>query len=290
MSNTHLELKYIYGGIVQYRAGQFLKPRILPDYELVLILEGNVTYVLNGEPHHAPSGSLILARPGFKEEYVWDKASTTLHGFLHFDIQAFPSDWPEPSEWPVICQSPVALIPPLFRHLTERAASHTQWPNTLPDPDTCRLVENLITLHLRPVPSPTAASSTFPNAIYASINAMREILEHDPLQPLQLQDLGARANVSDKHLCRLFQQYIGFPPMKTFRLMKLQLAMAILSRSSLSIQEVARRCGFENPLYFSRTFRKIYGISPSEARSLLLKKTPPPANPLPPDIIPRFYW
>jgi len=290
MSDNHLKLSYIYGGIVQYRAGQSLPPRTLNDYELVLVLEGNIRYVLNGESHLAKRGSLLLARPGFHEHYTWDTKTTTRHAYLHFDMERIPADWPEPSSWPIIDQKPDPLVPHLFRHLNERVSAHPQWPNTAPDLDTTRLIESLITLHLRPPSSPSLPSETFPPAVYRALNRMRELLETDPKYLLSLEELSRSAHVSDKHLCRLFQEHIGQPPLKTFRLMKLQKAMSLLGRSSLSIQEIANRCGFENPLYFSRCFRQTYNIPPSEARSLYLKKTPLPANPLPTDIIPRIHW
>jgi AraC-like DNA-binding protein len=78
--------------------------------------------------------------------------------------------------------------------------------------------------------------------------------------------------------------------METFRLLKLQLAMALLGRSSLAIKEIADRCGFENPLYFTRCFTRVYGKSPTETRQSLLKQEAPPPNPLPSDIAPRIYW
>jgi hypothetical protein len=43
-ANGRLELTYLYGGVAQYRAGETLGPRVLNDYELVLILEGQVAY------------------------------------------------------------------------------------------------------------------------------------------------------------------------------------------------------------------------------------------------------
>ena len=64
--------------------------------------------------------------------------------------------------------------------------------------------------------------------------------------------------------------------METFRLLKLQLAMALLGRSSLAIKEITDRCGFENPLYFTYCFNRVYGKSPSKTRQSLLKQKPPP--------------
>ena len=64
--------------------------------------------------------------------------------------------------------------------------------------------------------------------------------------------------------------------METFRLLKLQLAMALLGRSSLAIKEITDRCGFENHLYFTYCFNRVYGKSPSKTRQSLLKQKPPP--------------
>lgn len=41
----------------------------------------------------------------------------------------------------------------------------------------------------------------------------------------------------------------------------------LLSPASVSVTEVAHRCGFDTPSSFSRAFRAAYGISPREARS-----------------------
>ena len=36
----------------------------------------------------------------------------------------------------------------------------------------------------------------------------------------------------------------------------------------MSISEIAHLCGFHEPLYFSRVFRKKYGLSPSDFKNL----------------------
>jgi two-component system response regulator YesN len=41
-------------------------------------------------------------------------------------------------------------------------------------------------------------------------------------------------------------------------------AEKLLRESSLRINEVARNVGYQDPLYFSHTFKKYYGISPRE--------------------------
>lgn len=290
MKNNHLELSYLYGGIVQYRAGDELVPRVLPDYELVLILDGTVTYELNKQALHAPAGTLILARPGFHEQYHWDPKASTQHAYLHFDIEHIPADWPEQDAWTVINPHPDPIIPPLFRRIVSHASGHSEWPATSPDPDTCRLMASLISLHLRPQSQQTPMSQQFPEAVHLAMAHMRELMESNPHAMIRLSDLAAICHVTPQHLCRLFQKHIGHPPLKTFRYLKMQLAMVMLGRSTLAIKQIADRCGFENPLYFSRCFSQTYRVSPRKARQMLRDKHPPPPNPLPPDITPRIYW
>jgi AraC-like DNA-binding protein len=290
MINTHLELSYLYGGVVQYRAGDQLSPRILPDYELVLILDGQVTYDLNGTPHPAPPGTVILARPGFREHYQWDPNASTRHAYLHFDVEHNPTDWPPVENWVVLNSTPHPLLPQLFRHTVSRASGHPEWPSVSPDPDTCRLVATMISLHIRPPDTDVPTSQHLPEAVHLAMNHMRLLLDSNPHAELSLNGLAQKSSVTGQHLCRLFQKHVGHPPLKTYRLFKMQLAMAILGRSTLAIKEVADRCGFDNPLYFSRCFSQTYGMSPREARIALKNKQPPPPNPLPPDLTPRIYW
>jgi len=285
-----MKLRYLYGGLVHYRPGERLAPRTLPDYEVVWIIEGQVQYQLDGVTHAAPPGSVILARPGFKERYLWDPHHVTRHAYFHFDLEAWPDDWPALETWPVLQQNPDPVIPALIRHVVERLAAHPEWPALVPGPDEHRLVECLLSVLVRPAGKGRWAGREFPPPVHQALNFMREVLDEHPHQRVTLGALATRSGVTDKHLCRLFQQALGHSPMHTFRLMKLQLAVALLGRSNLAIQQIADRCGFENPLYFSRLFAKTYGVPPSEVRKALRRQEPPPASLLPPEITPRLYW
>jgi AraC-like DNA-binding protein len=285
-----LLLRYLYGGIVQYRPGDRLAPRVLPDYEVVLMIEGTATYVANGTEHRAPPGSVILGRPGVREHYLWDVSGLTRHAYFHFDIEHLPGDLPAPERWPTIILQPELFMSPLIRHLIHRIAAHPEWPTFSPEPDECRIVECLLRVLLHPVEGPDSSNRQWPEPIQQALNVMRQRLDEHARHPLPLRELARRAGVSDKHLCRLFQAHLGHPPMRTYLLLKLQLAMAMLGRSNLAIKEIADRCGFGNPLYFTRCFTRVYGRSPTETRRALLRMQAPPPNPLPPDIMPRMYW
>lgn len=68
------------------------------------------------------------------------------------------------------------------------------------------------------------------------------------------------------YLSRVFRKETGTTPHKYLTNLRLQSAAAMLRSdySTSSITEVAHLCGFRNPLYFSRLFKKKYGLSPKE--------------------------
>ena len=293
MTPQNLILKYLYGGVVHYRPGDSLKPRVLKDYELVLIIEGVATYRLDGREYLARPGSVILARPGFREAYQWDRGIPTRHAYVHFDMEIIPADWPDPGQWPVLVSDPSPVVAPMLRHLLENIASHreSEWPTLSARSEESRFLECLMRILLKPSDeSRHSISSILPAPVQDSLSLMRRILDINPPRSLQLSELAKQSGVTPKHLCRVFQKALGHPPMETFRLLKLQLAIALLGRSNLAVKEIAERCGFENPLYFTRYFTGIYGKSPTMIRRSLLLGEPPPANPLPPEIAPRIYW
>jgi AraC-like DNA-binding protein len=133
-------------------------------------------------------------------------------------------------------------------------------------------------------------SERLPEAVSHALNLMREQLDERPHQHLRLRDMARRSGVTEKHLCRVFSKALGHAPMKTFQLLKLQLALALLARSNLSVKGIADRCGFEDPLYFTRCFRRVYGAPPTEVRQSLMQGHRPPRSPLPAEVTPRIHW
>ena len=68
------------------------------------------------------------------------------------------------------------------------------------------------------------------------------------------------------YLCRVFRLEKGTTPHKYLNSLRLRSAASMLRTdySTSSISEIANLCGFRNPLYFSRIFKKEYLMSPTE--------------------------
>ncbi len=73
---------------------------------------------------------------------------------------------------------------------------------------------------------------------------------------------------SKEYLRKLFIKDIGVSPLQYLQQKRIDCAVRLLAiRDSfvpLNIREVSEKCGFDDQLYFSRVFKKILGISPTQ--------------------------
>jgi AraC-like DNA-binding protein len=288
--SNRLQLGYLYGGSVRYQPGDSLGPRDLTDYELVLLTEGHAIYQTDTRAYEISPGDLILARPGFREHYTWDRHHYSRHSYFHFGIEAIPHHWPSPEHWPVCLHRPDPAVEGLFHSVLRRNHQRGAQPVAPPPALDSRLVETLIELLLEPAGASLPGKSERPQPLARALKWMRHTIEENPNATVSLDEVARQAGVSPKHLCRIFRQSLGHSPMVTLRLLRLQLAVALLVRSSLAVKEIAAQCGFADPLYFSRCFSAAFERSPSCVRRDLLRGIPPPGNPLPVDLTPRIHW
>ena len=86
-------------------------------------------------------------------------------------------------------------------------------------------------------------------------------------QQLDLDTLAATARLSKYHFANKYKSLTGYSPIKHFLNMKMEHACHLLDSSNLSVKGVASALGYDDPLYFSRLFRKTIGLSPRAYRS-----------------------
>lgn len=291
LRSDRLRMSYCFGGTVLYDPKEVLGPRVLTDFEAVMIIDGFPRYDNGHAVQTLEPGSLLIARPGTTETYRWDTRGRTRHAYLHFDLESIPPDWPEPTAWPDWRLHPPAIAGHLLRTMIERALSHPDWPASRPHDTDNRIVEALIDIYITGVdPGRDTSTPVLSDPVMRAAKFMRERLDTVTFVPYTLNELAEASRVTPKHLCRAFQQELGLSPMKACRLMQFQLAIPLLAQSNLSIKAIAERCGFPDQLHFSRNFHRTFGAPPTRLRHAILRGQPPPASPLPPALMPRLYW
>lgn len=83
---------------------------------------------------------------------------------------------------------------------------------------------------------------------------------------LSLEKLAVNLNVSSVYLSRLFKQELALTFVQYITYVRMKQAMQLLTHSSLTINEISEKIGYESQHYFSTAFRKAMGMSPNQFR------------------------
>jgi transcriptional regulator GlxA family with amidase domain len=83
---------------------------------------------------------------------------------------------------------------------------------------------------------------------------------------ISLEDIASSAGISTNHLGLLFREFLQTTPMRYLKAHRLGYAKNLLSRTGLSVGEIAQRVGFVDQLHFSREYHKHFGITPTHTR------------------------
>lgn len=85
-------------------------------------------------------------------------------------------------------------------------------------------------------------------------------------RPLSLKEIASHVNISTRQLTRLFSTFTGTSPAQYIRVLRLDRASALLTRSELPIKEISHQVGFSDVQYFTRCFTAHFGVPPAAYR------------------------
>ncbi len=83
-------------------------------------------------------------------------------------------------------------------------------------------------------------------------------------EAITIEDVAAHVGLSRSQLFRVFEQQLDCSPVRYLAQFRMRQACLLLRRTNLPIKAVALSVGYGDPLYFSRRFREIVGVSPTE--------------------------
>lgn len=86
------------------------------------------------------------------------------------------------------------------------------------------------------------------------------------MDPLSVKSLADQNGVNENRLFYVFQKFAGMGPGDYLRMYRLNRARDLLVTSSIQVGEIAIQVGYPDALYFSRIFKKHFGVSPSKFR------------------------
>jgi AraC-like DNA-binding protein len=100
----------------------------------------------------------------------------------------------------------------------------------------------------------------------ARLRRVRDRIDREYAQPLDVEALARDAHVSAGHLSREFRRAFGESPYSYLMTRRIERAMALLQRGDLSVTEVCFAVGCSSLGTFSTRFTELVGVPPSTYR------------------------
>ena len=100
----------------------------------------------------------------------------------------------------------------------------------------------------------------------AQLRSVRDRIDRDYAQPLDVEELARGIHVSAGHLSRRFRAEYGESPYSYLMTRRIERAMALLRTTRRPVTDVCMEVGFSSPGTFSTRFRELVGVPPSTYR------------------------
>jgi AraC-like DNA-binding protein len=92
------------------------------------------------------------------------------------------------------------------------------------------------------------------------------LLHAQPERGWTIEELGKEIGLSRSVLAERFGDLVGMPPMQYLAKWRMQIAAGLLDGGHANIATIAAKIGYGSEAAFSRAFKKMVGVAPSEWR------------------------
>lgn len=104
------------------------------------------------------------------------------------------------------------------------------------------------------------------NKYSKSITMALKYIDSNYKEPICLADISKNVFLSHEYFSRLFKEEVGENFSTYLTNYRLNKAEYLLKNSDMKVGEIALEVGYQNPSYFSKTYKKYKGISPDDDR------------------------
>jgi transcriptional regulator GlxA family with amidase domain len=105
------------------------------------------------------------------------------------------------------------------------------------------------------------------NHLHSAVHRVQDAIAADPARDWKLEDAAAIAQMSPRHLSRLFNEQAGMSLADYTNRVRIALAGELLKQTRLDIEGVAERTGFASPRQFRRAWGRYHPLPPSQVRT-----------------------
>ncbi len=236
------------------------RPSGAANYQLIYLADGKAHFKINGKIHILEKGSCVLFHPGEPQFYYYYLEEHPDIYWVHFSCNKSnpflsQTGWGKENIYQVGVHGS-------YTHLFDGIIQELQLKQPLCEEQLKLMMQQLL---LRMGRNRIKADKVFENYNREVEEALR-IFHQSSEQDFTIKKFTKERGLNYYRFIDTFTKQVGISPRQYIINIRMSTAKELLANPLFQVSEVAQLTGYDNPLYFSRLFKKVWGISPTEFR------------------------
>ena len=271
LNNSRLDFKDYTKPLVVGSCGTYrLKKRpMLPtywkkgrrDYQILYVASGKAHFWFNGIEEIVDSGHMVLYKPKEVQKYVYyveDHPEVFWIHFTGYDVKNILEYHGISLNQHVFYSGTLPEYKMSFRKII-RELQQCEYGY---EDYIASLFNNILLLVSRQQQNGENYTVTIPEEIEMAVSYFNENYN----TKISVAQYAESLHISTNWFIRNFKQHMKISPAQYLLSLRMVNAQSLLENTDYSVGEIAEIVGYDNQLYFSRVFKKEYGISPAQYR------------------------
>ena len=235
------------------------------DYELYYLIDGNIKYFVNDEIFYLHKGNFLFVPKNTYHSTDSESCHDVKRILLLFGDSIFVDEMQLVLK--ELSQCKLIYIDKLKIHTVKELLGKIQAESEKALPFSKAMIENYIRQLLIEIcrlksdqQQPVAKQDSF-------IKSVSDYISKNLCESITLDMLSKKFSLSKSHLSRKFKSEMGTGLNEYIKYVRIMNAQRLLTETTLTMTEVAEKCGFNDSNYFSAVFKKEIGIAPYKYRN-----------------------
>lgn len=229
------------------------------DYQLIYIAHGKGHFILNDVETIVPKGNMVLYRPKEPQVYYYYAADKTEVYWVHFtgrDVDEILKHYRLTENGNVFYSG----VSPDYPEIYNQMIQELQLKRTGHEDLLTILLRHILIIINRYIKEEHRADSNMINKIERALHYFKQNFNKE----ISVQNYAREHLMASDWFIKCFKKIMKVTPMKYILSLRISTAKEYLEKTNKNIAEISNAVGYDNPLYFSRVFKKYTSLSPTE--------------------------
>lgn len=237
------------------------RPHGRNDYQMLYLKEGYGYFLIQGNIQKVVAPSVVIYKPHEYQHYLYEKNKKTDIFWIHFSgnmVEHYLDKYRINQPFMKLHHAFGLYETCVNRMLVELQTEFSS--------DLCGALLHTLLIDLSRMYSQTQYQPVRSAGTIDTLSKIHELMQSNFAEHHSIKYYAELCNVTEIHFIKIFRTKFHITPRQYIIQLRVNKAAQLLMETTLSVKTIAMSVGFDNPLYFSKLFKSMTAMTPSEFR------------------------